>query len=392
MKSRGEYRIRRRLYPSGKVAWMLSGTDSGGNRVRQCFETEGEALARRDELMIADGNIDSAAKLHRTRLSAEQIAEAEIAFAMFDGKSFLHALRWFKENYREPLRRITVAEAHAEFIAEKTQQNCRPDTIANLKAKAKRLIECFGGWCVGELQEEHVRQLVFRENLSAVSRDNVRRALATFFGWCVGKGYCSKSPVSGIKMIRAERTEPVVLSNEDVEALLKAAKEFKNGALIPFVTISLFAGARPKEVERLKWDDIDLNQRTIVIRGAAAKMRERRILKISPNLVAWLKPFAESKAPIVGRNHRDDWDMVRFKAGFDESAYLARNRGRSRQVRKKPWHADVMRHTAISNHLAKYEQEGRTALWAGNSPEVIHRHYRGLVTKQNANKYWAFKP
>jgi len=36
-----------------------------------------------------------------------------------------------------------------------------------------------------------------------------------------------------------------------------------------------------------------------------------------------------------------------------------------------------MRHTAISMYLAKHKDEGEAASWAGNSPNVIHRHYKG---------------
>jgi hypothetical protein len=33
--------------------------------------------------------------------------------------------------------------------------------------------------------------------------------------------------------------------------------------------------------------------------------------------------------------------------------------------------------------------ENRTAAMAGNSPEMVHRHYRALVTKEAAIRYFA---
>jgi hypothetical protein len=47
-----------------------------------------------------------------------------------------------------------------------------------------------------------------------------------------------------------------------------------------------------------------------------------------------------------------------------------------------------MRHTAISMHLAKHEHEGKTAAWAGNSPDIIQRHYKGLVKAKDAEAFW----
>jgi hypothetical protein len=51
-----------------------------------------------------------------------------------------------------------------------------------------------------------------------------------------------------------------------------------------------------------------------------------------------------------------------------------------------------LRHTAISMHFAQHQHEGRTAAWAGNSPDMIHRHYKGLVSKADAAQFWAISP
>jgi len=57
-----------------------------------------------------------------------------------------------------------------------------------------------------------------------------------------------------------------------------------------------------------------------------------------------------------------------------------------------PWPADALRHTAISHHLNLMEHEGKTALRAGNSPKVIFKHYRGLVSKSEFAEFWAIRP
>jgi len=53
---------------------------------------------------------------------------------------------------------------------------------------------------------------------------------------------------------------------------------------------------------------------------------------------------------------------------------------------------DYMRHTAISMYLAKHKHEGEAASWAGNSPNVIHKHYKGLVKEADAKEYWKILP
>ena len=44
----------------------------------------------------------------------------------------------------------------------------------------------------------------------------------------------------------------------------------------------------------------------------------------------------------------------------------------------RAWVPDYMRHTALSNNFAHNKHEGETASWAGNSPNIIHRHYKGV--------------
>ena len=52
---------------------------------------------------------------------------------MTDAESIL--VRFFQENYREPVNKITVQEAYDKFIAEKELNNLRPDSIRNLKVR-----------------------------------------------------------------------------------------------------------------------------------------------------------------------------------------------------------------------------------------------------------------
>ena len=56
------------------------------------------------------------------------------------------------------------------------------------------------------------------------------------------------------------------------------------------------------------------------------------------------------------------------------------------------WVPDYIRHTAISNHFAHHKHEGETASWAGNSPNVIQRHYKALVKEAEAREFWEIKP
>ena len=39
-----------------------------------------------------------------------------------------------------------------------------------------------------------------------------------------------------------------------------------------------------------------------------------------------------------------------------------------------------------------HKHEGETESWAGNSPNVIHRHYKALLKEADAKEFWEITP
>ncbi len=73
----------------------------------------------------------------------------------------------------------------------------------------------------------------------------------------------------------------------------------------------------------------------------------------------WLSDYAVKRPPLTFSNFQRDFARVKNAPGLN---------GKEGEQGLRPWVADYMRHTAISNHLAQRKHEGETASWAGNSP------------------------
>ncbi len=400
MKLKGKFEVQEFTNASGTVSWRVTGTKLTGERVRKNFSTEAEATAEKQRLEIEALNVPVATGLKSTRLNDAQLLEAEAAYKKLAGRSLMVAVDYFVANYREPLTAITVKDAFAQFLEDKRRQNCRPDSIENYERKNAMLVKTCGERNVSEVLPDQVKDIIFRPGLAPAYRDNLRRGMGVFFNWCVEQQYCKESPLAKVGAITTERDEPEILPLADVRKLLQAAASYKGGVVLPYVAISVFAAVRPKEISRLSWDDVDLDQKLITIQGKLAKMRERRIVELSENLVAWLKPFALARRPFVGQNWRRDFDTVKQLAGYGGRAPLPAAEERpgkpgpkaKPRPQLKPWPVDIMRHTGISYHLAQHQHEGKTATWAGNSPDVIQRHYRGLVNPKDAKAFWSIRP
>ena len=88
-----------------------------------------------------------------------------------------------------------------------------------------------------------------------------------FFNFCIEKGYIDKNPCSGIKKLN-ELSRLKTLSDSDIQKLISGATNKLTQDLITFL---IYTGCRKGEALNLKWDDVDLKNDVIAIKGTKTK-------------------------------------------------------------------------------------------------------------------------
>lgn len=83
--------------------------------------------------------------------------------------------------------------------------------------------------------------------------------------------------------------EVVIFSPEEASKILNAAGRH---LATPFIAIGCFEGLRSEEIKRLDWKNVNFERGFIEVRADICKTKARRLVPISDNLRAWLKPFA----------------------------------------------------------------------------------------------------
>jgi integrase len=366
--------------PSGQTVWRVSGTKKDGSRVRQNFKTELEATARKQELET-EGLNHQPIPFRQTKLTPEQIQDAERAIPELKAGTLLGAVRFFNENFQDPLKPARLTDAVEAFRAEKAAAKLRPDTLNNLRFRLGAFVEYIpAGKLVSEIMPEQINDFLYRSNGKPRGKrtiKNDRLALSNFFTWATGRKHCVKNPMDAVAKVRAGSKRPDVFDLPTVRSLLDAALKHENGKCVPYFVLGLFCGLRPTETERLTWDKIDLAEKLITIDADTSKVTEaehcnERYVAISENAAAWLLPHALERLPFG--IDRKDFEAVKALAGITT------------------WPQDVLRHTAISNYQAKHKHEGLTAEWAGNSVKVVRKHYRRPIKPADAASFWAIYP
>ena len=113
--------------------------------------------------------------------------------------------------------------------------------------------------------------------------------LYNFFVFCIKKGYLDKNPCSGIKKLN-ELSRLKTLSDSDIKKLIAGATNKLTKDLITFL---IYTGCRKGEALNLKWDDVDLQNDVIAIKGT--KTKYDRYIPISKPLKELLSGIEKEK-------------------------------------------------------------------------------------------------
>jgi len=172
---------------------------------------------------------------------------------------------------------------------------------------------------------------------------------------------------------RKEKKAPVeILTPKEMTALLEHATP----EIARCFALGAFAGLRSEEILRLEWSDVTRRPGYIEIAADKAKTATRRLVPITDNLSRWL----------IRGNSTDGLIWPNTKTKFFKT------RLRLALKAKVEWKPNALRHSFISYRLAEIQDVNRVALEAGNSPQMIFRHYRELATPEQAKTWFAIVP
>jgi integrase len=390
---RQRFKILKFLNPRTETtSWRVSGIKRNGERIRENFADPREAQYRYTELEGEFHATNGAAALRATRLTDEQIAVAEAGFKRLERDEDLltaidHWLRTGKPAVVKESPRLDDALKEYTTWMESTKE-LRPQTKKNLRRRVTNFVRGVGNKRVIDVVPEHVEHYLAHCNVAPITKDAERRAISSFFVWCMkGKRHwainnpCYAVEIEGVA--GSGDHEPVVLPVDECEKLLRAAERAEGGRLAPYIAICMFGGLRPFEAARLNWEQVNLADGEIRLRGGQTKTGAGRTVQICPTLRAWLRRYRgrdEIYRPVFEERLRELRAGLGYGKPKEESPDL------------KPWVPDVLRHTAISHYFRATGSYGRTAEQFGNSESIIKKHYQSRVSSKDTKRFYALRP
>ncbi|MEO6002278.1 MAG: site-specific integrase [Opitutus sp.] len=368
--------------PSGEIVYRLYARVEG-QRIRKNFATLAEAKAEREVLEVNWLQRDTGTRAAITRLTEDQLHEAEAIFRRLAGqpRSLSFYLDFALTNYREPEKQKPLTDAVADYIAAKehefAQDQISIPQMNRIRWDLKRLSEAFPRKAVADLTAITLTQFLEKDRPGMKTHNNRRGILSTFFKFSFQRGWIAENPIPKVPHYRIRRKRGVALtfSADQAARLMEAMETYDGGRWVPYFALCLFAGIRPGvphgEITKLKPEAVDLEAGVIAISAEVSKVREPRKIAIQPNLAAWLRAYPLEKFPIIIGNFKQRRD--RFAKKFNLTH-------------------DVLRHTFISMFVAKFRSIGEAAIQAGNSESIIRKHYLDLKTTEEAGAFFGILP
>lgn len=218
-----------------------------------------------------------------------------------------------------------------------------------------------------------------------------RGNLSGMFKLALRRGWCHENPVRRVPIPVIRERIILPLSLAEVGALMKTARHPAHRDCLAALGLMLYAGVRPEEMRRLRWQDIDWDESELYMAPRHTKTGGGRHVPLCRPLLRLLreefKQRCGTKAKTMTRadllsqsisppKWREKWQFLRQAAGFST------------------WVPDVLRHSFASYHAKHFRNLPQLQLAMGHRDcQLLLTRYVNMrgITKQAAKQFWAMK-
>jgi integrase len=348
------------------------------NGKRHRFKTKAEAQA----FIKTQKEITEQAGGHIATLVAKDPSSVAAAIYTLERNGF--SIEHLHEAVKEYVKRkalkysdstfLEVAEAYLKHAKNRLAQNSFSGT-----AQAVMLL-------VGEMGED-ANPLLFTpadfskamenicEGKAPATFNAILRRLKVFAGWAERNEYPMRAnSFDAVDPKHIAAKEPRYIRMDEMRILLEHVLAKRKYNIAGLIALSYFAGIRTAELVAMQPEDFHFWEDEPYVRVSTAKGasygRHGRIVPLERAATHILRAFfAEGEVPRIDRATLAGLSYTYHYLGIVN-------------------HNNIARHSFITYHIAKYNDENKTVTICGTSKDMAARHYKGLATKSQAEEYF----
>jgi len=284
--------------------------------------------------------VDIDGKRKRTSLGKHVVTKKEAEKIL---RSILTRIDAGKFGFAEQAESVTFESYAMKYIEQSREYNA-PRTVQTNIYRLKHPLAYFGDKSLATITRLDIERYK-RERRKAVSGSTVNRDLGllkTIFNQAVKDGLIPVNPVVGVKNYREEvkRILKPTVQEEWVIAAAECAIDQYAGLVL---LIAYHTGMRRNEICNLKWTDIDLSERTILVR--VTKNQRPRLSYINDKLLVILSDAERFGEYVITRK---DGQRIKYLDSSWKNA-IARASEKYPEMGIQPFKIHDLRHTFASN-------------------------------------------
>jgi integrase len=169
-------------------------------------------------------------------------------------------------------QRDSVEHIVEEFLKRHVSLN-RPRTAQETERLLRRhILPRWRGRLVHEITRRDVidvLDLVVDDGAPIVA-NRVLAAVRKFFNWCLARDILQSTPCAGVKPPSQERARDRTLTDEELRLVWHAADKI-GGTFGPLVKLLALTGQRRDEIARMRWEEVDIENRLLTLPAARTK-------------------------------------------------------------------------------------------------------------------------
>lgn len=269
----------------------------------------------------------------------------------------------------------TLGELWDAFVEERSISLCPTSLTSDYRQVGKWLHRC----PIQDIDEARKIMIWILGGKPVLTSRRVAMYTKTMYKWAAQEDVAlvTKNPLASFKMPKAPQRdeEIIVIPRNEIEIVLTALgdkKTYRSVNWAWYTEFMLQTAMRTGEVRALRWEDIKENkilvhQNYTLTHGLknSTKTNKRR----------WV-PLNSKCQEILTRLQRDDrfifpWDRLAFQSYFRKKLKPLHESGLISHL-YRPYDC---RHTAISRWIEAGIPVPQVAAWAGNTSEIIFKHY-----------------
>jgi len=372
-----EFQIYPKTHRSGNKGWVVSlGMVEGKRKFRSCTTLE-EAQRVKAECEEKQALKNPAALSDLDQLGRAAVRHALEKIKPFDA-TITEAVDFYVKFAKPPKGKVTIQEAMDLFLKEKTAEGCSTSYLKN----SRRCFfipfrDAFKDCLMNEVTPTRAHRYIYgKDSWNMTTKNSHVRHLRALYSFVKKKGHATMDPFASVPFAkdRADKITDKVLSVEDAKTLLQFALDSGRKAACASVSLVLFCGIRVDEVERVGWENIDLDSEKPIVDLKEGKNGKRRVNAIPDNAVEWLRACRCARGRVAPQNYVKAMQRLRRKA-------------------KVGYKQNAARHSFASYHVAVSEDAAKTAIMLGHPNQaLLYSTYRELVKKTDAERYWNILP